>query len=1263
MVSFLKKSSSTPPPEAESAALLAPPHRRSLFGRKAVLMKRSDEGPSQRRARSPFKRRKADPATPPVTPDKEDHDPHHNNNNNNNGLQVKVVTVKVAAPGASAFPSKERTTTDDETDAVDASDDTVVSDLTDNRTCKRMADYQQAVTAHDAEQLDRAHAAAADLPVVAEHKRGTVKTRLDKVQAAAAQQEGGSVLLDLESLQTDEPSQQAAAQVPRAACRGEEGDMNPVAYLLSYMDHACKADDAPKVEKSYSFVPEWGMAPSKDEREDKAAAARVTTTGKSSPGRQAHAGMPQEIHENFEMVLEDLQSTEDRLLQKRQQRNWMGAMSIRKPADAVVETAAFDPPPPPERRVEESPTEVPAAIKKDGPPRQSLSPLTVEEEKKDEEEEGTDAAPSGGVRNKMVKKFKSLRRRMKPSSNLPQISEDEELEAMNGANNLQVKVPQKESTLSEKDLIGDQVVQDIYRDLEESLQSTATRSPETVQTSDSTTVKEGRGGEDSAYNEDESTAFDKEDDSNMDGSNMITSIMTLLSGAPEKKELSAEVRDIPDYTKIPQSKSWVDQFRLTMSEDSMSTDGSWSKQQAFARTWAPNRRKKKGAWKEAKDEKTGRSYYYHRTTRETTWKKPQEMTDFEEQQGGHELVSVLSDGDLAAAADRQEPASGGRKKNARDFDPQVWAIKEKIVKLLETLEPPDGSSVDQILKQYEGKEELLLHQLREMKEARPFDEPMATDSVTTDGGAPVKSKAAVKPTVKPVVKEARTTKSKTEPQNAVSKKTSSTEAKKSKPKKTVLADAKKTETKAVELEKTESLQRETKKADAKPTGSLPKKAAELRKRLKLPRSRSATRGAQALAQVENQAAKALEPVKANRPTAKPFDPEPESSRNIHSPAAFSGRVRTYGSGITKHSEITEQIKNTARKPNALNTVGELRSVPSDATSLSSVGLEPRITVNMGASPGPIPGKISAPRSRELMVEEYSTTDRSYRAETFDKKRNVRAGRFGTTGTRRRPFTTPYTNEEDDGSKTEDDGSKTNDSISALSMDDSKPYQAASLGFLSGVFGGEKKEPVDAPRRRALDDAIAREDWDLAAALSDAMRSLKARPNVQTPPTEWRQSELDRFISQNDWDAVANYIAHVRTKSKEEEEPPALTRAVKAPVREPVIAVQEPAKAPQSAKSQRVPRRRPPPPSTGYNIEEDELENPKKRFGARSQLQHSEIHSESSWDSEESSYDSEYSSASSYSEPSRGKNRNRYRYASKHSLPVKNNRGRPKEFAC
>lgn len=1219
-------------------------------------MKRSDEGTSQRRARSPFKRRKADPDTPPVTPDKEDY-PH------NNGLQVKVVTVKVAAPGASAFPSKERTadTTDetDDPDAVDASDDTVVSDLTDNRTFKRMADYQQAVTAHEAEQRDRAHAAAADLPVVPEHKRGTVKTRLDKVQAAAAaQQEGGSVLLELDSLQTDDPSKQAAAKLPRATCRDDEGEMNPVAYLLSYMDHACKADETPKVDKSYSFVPEWGMAPSKDEREDAPAAARVVTL-QSSPGRQAHAGMPQEIHENFEMVLEDLQSTEDHLLQKRQQRNWMGAMSFRKPSatDAVVQTAASSPPPPPDRRVEESPTEVPAAVKKDGPPRQALSPLTVEEEKKDEEEEETDAAPSGGVRNKMAKKFKSLRRRMKPSSNLPQISEDEELEAMNGANNLQVK------TLSEKDLIGDQVVQDIYRDLEESLQSAATRSPETVQTIDSTAVKEGRGGEDSEYNEDDSTAFDKEDDgmSNMDGSNMITSIMTLLSGAPEKKELPAEVRDIPDYPKIPQSKSWVDQFRLTQSEDSMSTDGSWARQQALARKWAPNSnagrvRKKKGAWKEAKDEKTGRSYYYHRTTRETTWKKPQEMTDFEEQQGGHELVSVLSDGDLAAAADRQE-ASGGRKKNARDFDPQVWAIKEQIVKLLETLEPPDGSSVDQILKQYEGKEELLLHQLREMKEARPFDEPMATDSVTTDGGAPVKSKAAVKATVKPVVKEARTTKSKTEPQNTVSKKTSSTEAKKVEPKKTVLADAKKTETKAVEPEKTESLQPETKKADAKPSGSLPKKAAELRKRLKLPRSRSATRAAQAPVQVENQAANALEPVKANRPTAKPFDPEPESSRNLRSPAAFSGRVRTSGSGITKHSEITEQIKNTARKPNALNTVGELRSVPSDATSLSSVGLEPRITVNLGASPGPIPGKIIAPRSRELMVEEYSTTDRSYRAETFDKKRNVRAGRFGTTGTRRRPFTTPYTNEE------EDDGSKTNDSISALSMDDSKPYQAASLGFLSGVFGGEKKEPVDAARRRALDDAIAREDWDLAAALSDAMRSLKARPNVQTPPTEWRQSELDRFISQNDWDAVANYIAHVRTKSKEEEEPPALTRAVKAPVREPVIAVQEPAKAPQSAKSQRVPRRRPPPPSTGYNIEEDELENPKKRFGARSQLQHSEIHSESSWDSEESSYDSEYSSASSYSEPSRGKNRNRYRYASKHSLPVKNNRGRPKEFAC
>jgi hypothetical protein len=135
------------------------------------------------------------------------------------------------------------------------------------------------------------------------------------------------------------------------------------------------------------------------------------------------------------------------------------------------------------------------------------------------------------------------------------------------------------------------------------------------------------------------------------------------------------------------------------------------------------------------------------------------------------------------------------------------------------------------------------------------------------------------------------------------------------------------------------------------------------------------------------------------------------------------------------------------------------------------------------------------------------------------------------------------------------------------------------------------------RRRALDEAIAKEDWDLAADLSEGLRaSTKSKSAPRRMPKEWTQSELDRFISENDWDAVANYIAHVRDSAK------ASTQ-------------RSSAAAPASSQRKLI-----------------GPANPKKRFGALSQLQHGDINSDSSWDSDASSYYSDdYSSASSYTD--------------------------------
>ena len=127
-----------------------------------------------------------------------------------------------------------------------------------------------------------------------------------------------------------------------------------------------------------------------------------------------------------------------------------------------------------------------------------------------------------------------------------------------------------------------------------------------------------------------------------------------------------------------------------------------------------------------------------------------------------------------------------------------------------------------------------------------------------------------------------------------------------------------------------------------------------------------------------------------------------------------------------------------------------------------------------------------------------------------------------------------------------------DSVSALSDHDTD--------FL------HRKENFEAARRRALDDAIEREDWDLAAALSEGMRAANMPGGYERAHTSWNQSELDKFIANNDWSAVKNYIARMREKSQ-----------------------------------------------TSAN----------KSVGARSQLQHKELMSESSWTSDsQSSYESD-----------------------------------------
>uniref|UniRef100_A0A7S3P7I5 WW domain-containing protein n=1 Tax=Amphora coffeiformis TaxID=265554 RepID=A0A7S3P7I5_9STRA len=541
--------------------------------------------------------------------------------------------------------------------------------------------------------------------------------------------------------------------------------MNPMAFLFSYMDRACTApSEKPGINKAYSFVPEWGMAPSRDDRDkreydDSAFVSDEECDETLQPARASTRAVKDEIHENFEMVLEDLASTEEDLAHQKQQRNWMGAMNFRKNADKAEKRETE------ERNEKRASHQIAAddaesagAVK--GGPERIISPLTMEEEKKEEEilelDSDNDEEPTkgpSGARKMGNKILMSFRRLKKPKGDLPPVSEGEEFDegAPSETSGFKVRVPETNKALSETDLIGDDVVQDIYRDLEATIDPT-TRPPELVQTQQQKTPNplstdnraESPLSQSTVHSEmpskgqTRSTDDENEEDSTYPdghGNNMLTSIMSLLNGG-NQKEMPPEVRKIPDKGDIPKSKSWVDQFRLTLSDDTYDTPPASSAKRQEANDRQQMASQQKMLWREVSDPKTGRPYYYHRITREVTWKKPQEMTEYEESRKGTEkgndrrLVSVLSDGDLAAAAARDEKSrseAAMRKKNARDFDPDIWAVKEQIVKLLQTMEPPDGSSVEEVLKQYEGREELLLQQLRNMKEARPFDEPVASD--------------------------------------------------------------------------------------------------------------------------------------------------------------------------------------------------------------------------------------------------------------------------------------------------------------------------------------------------------------------------------------------------------------------------------------------------------------------------------------------------------------------------------------------------------
>jgi hypothetical protein len=289
-----------------------------------------------------------------------------------------------------------------------------------------------------------------------------------------------------------------------------------------------------------------------------------------------------------------------------------------------------------------------------------------------------------------------------------------------------------------------------------------------------------------------------------------------------------------------------------------------------------------------------------------------------------------------------------------------------------------------------------------------------------------------------------------------------------------------------------------------------------------------------------------------------------------SPARF-GRTMTYTSKASARSALTdrtEKIRNTGRgKFSSINPIDENVST---ATSISSFHDTERL--GRGAvSAHRVPSRVPVHRERQLMVEEL--TDARLSAESYEGNAGERRGRI-VRGRAREVEPTPEVSYDGDNDTLEDFGASTfdnethgTDSVSALSENDTD--------FLS------RRDNFDQARRRALDAAIEIEDWDLAAALSDGMRAVNLPGGYEKAHSSWNQSELDKFIANSDWNAVKSYIARMREQSKKEQENEESDRKV---------------------------------PASPTN----------KRVGSRSQIQHSEVMSESSWSGSDSqsSYDDE-----------------------------------------
>jgi hypothetical protein len=573
------------------------------------------------------------------------------------------------------------------------------------------------------------------------------------------------------------------------------------------------------------------------------------------------------------------------------------------------------------------------------------------------------------------------------------------------------------------------------------------------------------------------------------------------SAAERKAKILSDIRKVTEAPttseqKVSRSRTWASRTRSwglpKWSQDKSkeqdretSSLGRVRSTPAISEGSPDDRKPAKPMWKSVVDEKSGRTYYYHRFTRQTTWTKPAGFDDqFKVKR------SRSSTKDAADRAGKQGTGEDGadwknntavvstlRTSMARD---SREAKKKEIRRLLMDMAPPDPSSVDQLIEQYEGREDELLTQLRDLVQSQPFDEPLKNtgSSASSDFS----------------------------PSNAEENETE--------------------ESRDVVVTSLPVIQSSSMKA----------------------RTRTAT---------------------------------------------------THTTGQTSRTDKTQKISNVLYGKERVDSIAQVSEANTSLTSheppLDTAVLQPNQSTANGY---PTSTKRPVIRNRELQVEEFTSNRYGLRTEKYSGNAVHKKPRRAAQQQRVNAYYSSKSETEDDSRYLADNDEPYHydtDSISALSAPESD--------FLV------RKEQFEASRRKTLDDAIQNQDWELAAVVTEDMRAISfdsteaSSANGPLYPKgsqfyEWTQSELDKFISENDWDAVARYIAHMRDTNN--------------------------AKSSKPTKSRRHEMRRH---DTGKQDG-----SPRKAVGARSRLQEpTHMRRLSSLDPSESSYYSDdYSSASSFS---------------------------------